>query len=104
MTCSSIPEELELQAKALRKSAHVWLTTGIAPDLTVEGVDVFPLSLSYTDLIDDAAALEADAAKLRSVYSEGTRYVSTRKRHPILKLSRRHRGDPDGGDGYPTPA
>ena len=64
----SLPEELELQAKVIRKAATGWLETGTPPDLTVDGVEVFPMSLSYTDLLDDAAALEADAQKLRTIY------------------------------------
>lgn len=62
--------DLERQARRLRKTAEAWCASGTQPDVTVNGVTQTITGLSYTDLIDDAAELERDAAKLRATYAD----------------------------------
>jgi hypothetical protein len=64
-----VAADLELQARRLRKTAAAWCAAGSPPDVTVGGVTQTITGLSYTDLIDDAAELERDAAKLRATYA-----------------------------------
>ena len=65
----SIAHELEAQAEVLRKVASNWCRTGIPPQIKTDGQPPQHCELSYIDLIDDATAMEADAAKLRKAYS-----------------------------------
>lgn len=61
--------DLELQAKRLRKVASAWCASGTPPTIDIAGTETPIKALSYTDLIDDAAELERDAAKLRATYA-----------------------------------
>lgn len=63
-----VAAELDLQAKTLRKVARNWCSTGIPPQLEINGIECSNPVLSYTDLIDDACAFEACASKLRATY------------------------------------
>lgn len=65
---STLPEELEALAGRLRAMAEAWCASGKSPELEVLGRACGVSALSYTDLIDDASDLEADARKLRTIY------------------------------------
>ena len=64
----SLPDQLDALARSLRASAEAWCASGEPPHLSIDGIDRPLKALSYIDLIDDASALEADAAKLRTLY------------------------------------
>jgi hypothetical protein len=64
-----VAANLELHAKRLRKMAEAWCASGEPPTVTLNGTDCPILSLSYSDLIEDACDLERDAAKLRATYA-----------------------------------
>lgn len=66
---ASLAEELDRQAFELRKMASGWCASATPPAVSLFGIECSNFVLSYTDLIDDAQALEADASKLRAVYT-----------------------------------
>lgn len=60
---------LEDQAKVLRSMAAGIQTSGHPIEVVMSGKPCPLNQLTSLDLIDDASALEADAAKLRSLYN-----------------------------------
>ena len=68
-TPSDLPSSLEAQAAALRRRADAMEASGSPIDLIVNGTTQTLNRLTASDLREDAWALEADAKKLRTLYT-----------------------------------
>lgn len=66
------PEVIEAQAAELRRLASAWCESATPSTVLVGKILCSINVLSYTDLIEDACALEADAAKIRNAYRTRT--------------------------------
>lgn len=62
-------ENLEAQAAELRRIAAGWCSSGTPPDNIAGKILCSHPVLVYEDLIEDATAFEADAQKLRKLYT-----------------------------------